>query len=254
MNPIIPYSDILPEFCAQRCVAPSVWGNFGPITTNPRIIFLRKLMFDLGLDYETDMWEVSGMTKDGSSVFMYNFYLRGTSNKMIVAHHDIANPRVDNCNDNSASVINALAAKVLNPEVNVCITDCEEFGGKGAQRLSNKINAGYFGEIEYVVNLELTAVGGMNFFTERIPMSGLYQKIQTLFPHTPTVFVPFHDGMIFRRNGIDSLVINPLPVDENGRMKLHYLNFCHSERDTIELANYEDMDTFVRFVVTPLIK
>lgn len=252
MNFIIPYNLILPEFCAQRCVAPSIFGNFGPITTNPRIIFLRKLFFDYNLDYETDMWTLPA-GRNREEVFLYNFYLRGTSNKMVIAHHDIANPNVDNCNDNSASVINAIAAKILNPELNVCITDCEEFGGKGAQRLSEKINAGEFGEIEFVVNLELTAVGGMNFFTEKYPDSRLYQKIMTLFPNTPTVHVPFHDGMILRRNLIDSLVLNPLPLDENGNMKMHMLGYCHSPKDTIALANYQDMDDFVRNIITPII-
>lgn len=252
MSHIIPFSEILPEFCAQRCSAPSFWGNGDPIRTNPRIIFLRKLLFDLGLDYEFDHWQLP--MRSGEVANLYNFYLRGTSNKMVVAHHDIANPRIDNCNDNSASVMNAIAAKILNPEIHVAITDCEEFGGRGAQRLSEKINEGYFGELEFVVNLELTAVGGMNFFTENFPQSKMYQKIMSLFPNTPTVPVPFHDGMILRRNQIDSLVINPLPLNEQGQLDMRYLGYCHTPMDTIGLANYDDMDNFVRNVLTPIIK
>lgn len=251
MTPIIPYDEILPEFCAQRCVAPSIFGNFDPITTNPRIIFLRKLFAQLNLDYEMDTWTLP--MRNNSFVYLYNFYLKGTSNKMVVAHHDIANPNVDNCNDNSASVINAIAAKILNPELNVCITDCEEIGGRGAQRLSEKINAGEFGEIEYIVNLELTAVGGRNFFTEYFPHSRLYQRIMELFPNTPVKQVPFHDGLIFRRNRIDSLVINPLPLNEFGQLDMKLLSYCHTSQDTIALANYQDMDDFVRYVVTPLV-
>lgn len=251
MSHIIPFSEILPEFCAQRCVAGSIFGNGGPITVNPRIIFLRKLLFDLNLDYEMDMWTVNWHDR---VIYLYNFYLLGTSNKMVMAHHDIANHRVDNCNDNSASVINAIAAKVLNPELNVVITDCEEIGGKGAQRVCDKIKEGHFGEIEFVLNLELTAVGGMNFFTENIPQSKLVEKIQTLFPNTPMYPVPFHDGKIVRENGIDCVVINPLPLKRDGTLNMKYLGYCHTSKDTINLANYQDMDDFVRYVITPIIK
>jgi len=251
MSYIIPYNTILPEFCAQRCSAPSIFGNGGPITVNPRIIFLRKLLYELDLDYEMDMWTLP--LESGKQVYLYNFYLRGSSNKILMAHHDIANPNVDNCNDNTASVINAIAAKIHNPDLNIAITDCEEFGGKGAQRLSEKINDGYFGKIEFVLNLELSAAGGMSFFTEDIWESKLARKIQDLFEDTPTVQVPFHDGVILRKNKIDCVVINPLPLDMNGNMKFHYLNYCHSEMDTIALANYDDMGAFVRYVITPII-
>lgn len=252
MSYIIPFNEILPEFCAVRCSAPSIFGNGGIIDTNPRIIFLRKLLFDLDLEYEFDAWDLP--LQNGDIVHLYNFYLKGTSNKMVIAHHDIANPNVDNCNDNSASVLNAIAAKILNPDLNVAITDCEEFGGKGAYRLSDKIRDGYFGEIEYVVNLELTAAGGLNFFTEDIAGSVLAKKVQTIFPNTPTVAVPFHDGMILRRRGIDSVVLNPLPLNDKGKLNMTYLGYCHTPMDTISLANYDDMDIFVREVVTPLIK
>lgn len=258
MKHIIDFSQILPAFCAVRCVAPSVWGNGDPSTMNPRINFIIKLLTDLGIQYEIDNWIMPSHNPNAVTgerqVYFYNIYLMGTSRSIVMAHHDIVNPQSDNCNDNSASVINAIAAKVLNPELTVIITDCEEFGGKGSQRASEKINQKYFGEVDTVVNLELTAVGGTSFFTEKFPNSPLYQKIQRLFPDTPTINVPFHDGMIVRYNKIDSLVINPLPVDSNGKLRLDLLGYCHSIKDSILLANYQDMDNFVRLVVTPLIK
>ncbi len=261
MKHIIDYSTILPEFCAQRCTAPSIFGNGGPLETNPRIIYLRKLLSELDLDYEMDSWTMNGYRpnpitrqREPTVLHFHNIYLVGTSRAIVMAHHDIVNIDSDNCNDNSASVINAIAAKILNPELTVIITDCEEFGGKGSERAAQKISAGYFGEIDFILNLELTAVGGRSFFTENYPNSRLFQKIQRLFPNTPTVNVPFHDGIILRHYGLDSVVLNPLPKDENGRMKMELLNLCHSERDVIANANYDDMDTFVRYVVTPLIK
>jgi hypothetical protein len=256
MTHIIDFSKILPAFCAVRCYAPSVFGNGNPSVKNPRILFIEQLLNELGIPFEIDHWTLPTgrpieFTGENEAHF-YNFYLRGTSRAMVMAHHDIVNPQSDNCNDNSASVINAIAAKILNPNLTVVITDCEEFGGKGSHRTCQKIKEGHFGQIDYVVNLELTAVGGTSFFTEMYPTSPLFQKIQSLFPNTPTLMVPFHDGMIVRGHGIDSLVLNPLPR-VNGKLKTELLSYCHSLKDSITLANYQDMDDFVRYVVTPLV-
>jgi len=255
-NHIIPFSEILPAFCAVRNKG-TFFDNGDATETTPRIVFLRHLLADLHLDYELDVWEMPNrypVSPEKTTTHLFNIYLHGTGNKMVMAHHDVANHKVDNCNDNSASVINAIAAKILNPELNVAITDGEEFGGVGSQRVSDKIKEGHFGEIEYVVNLELTAVGGLNFFTEPYPDSNLYKKIMSIFPNTYTTRVPFHDGVILRRNGIDSLVLNPLPLDAKGKLDFSILYNCHTTRDTINLANYDDMDIFVKQVITPLIK
>ena len=75
---------------------------------------------------------------------------------MVVAHHDIVNPGIDNANDNSASVINAIMVKKLMPNIHVVILDGEEVGGLGSQRVSEQINDGYYGDIEWVLNFELT--------------------------------------------------------------------------------------------------
>lgn len=251
-NYVIDYATILPEFCAQKCSAPSIFGNGNPTQTNPRIVYLCKLLTSLGIEYVMDSWTRSRM-EYGVMVdyHIHNIYLMGSSNSIVMAHHDIVNPESDNCNDNSASVINAIAAKILNPSLTVTITDGEEIGGLGSQRVSEKINEGYFGKIDFVLNLELSAVGGQSFFTEYFPDSPLYRKIQSLFPNTPTVNVPFHDGKIVRKNNIDCLVINPLPL-EDGKLKMELLNYCHSMKDSIALANYNDMDDFVRNVVTPI--
>ncbi len=248
---IIPIDQLLPEFCALRCSAPTFFGNGDPTVLNPRINFLIETLNNLNIPYEIDSWQ---QIISGREVWLHNIYLMGSTNKMVMAHHDIMNFNVDNCNDNSASVINAIATKVLNPEVHIAITDGEEIGGQGSRRTAHKINEGYFGEIEYVVNLELTACGGLNFFTEPLPESGLYKRIMELFPDTYTTRVPFHDGMILRYEGIDSLVLNPLPLNEEGKLRFSLLSYCHSPMDRITLANYDDMDIFVRNVVTPLIK
>ena len=183
----------------------------------------------------------------------YNIYIKGTGNCAIMAHHDIVNPGSDNCNDNSASCINVIAAKLLNPSVHVIINDAEEIGGLGAERSAHKIVDGHFGELDFVLNLELTAVGGKNFFIEKYSKSKLFERVLDLFPGVDLYSTPFHDGMVLRRFGIDSLVINPLPRLGNGELKYELLHLCHSYDDRISLANYGDMRDFVVDVVTPII-
>ena len=125
------------DFCKVR--------NFGSVYSNgdkptPRVQFLIDLLQSENIDYELDTYQSRGTT-------CYNLILKGDSDRMIVAHHDIVNPNIDNANDNSASVINAIMIKKLMPHINVVLLDGEEYGGLGSQRVSEQINEGYFGTI-----------------------------------------------------------------------------------------------------------
>jgi len=191
------------DFCKVKNLG-SVFKNTDSPT--PRVEFLLNLLEEEGITYELDKFtndEVTG----------YNIILRGDSDKMLVAHHDIVNPHIDNANDNSASVINAIALKKMSPHIHVVLLDGEEFGGYGSQRVSEQILEGEFGEISYVLNLELTGRGGKRFFIGNYP-GPLYDQIKSQF-NPPTFNTPFNDSVIFRRNGIDSCAINPLPTTIN---------------------------------------
>jgi hypothetical protein len=230
--------------------------------------------FELSTDRLKQMLELSKHNKEGyEKIFMlkslirykkemehheepeafFNLYLHGTSDKMIMAHHDVVNIHADNTNDNSASVINAIACKTLMPDLKVAITDGEEIGGIGAKRTAQKIVEGYFGDIEFVLNFELTAVGGKNFFIEDKRSSNLFKRVEKLFPGVETHFTPFHDGIVLREFGIDSIVINPLPRRPGGRLDFSLLSYCHSFRDNMALAKFDDMKDFCEKVVTPII-
>lgn len=244
--------DKIYEFCKVR--------NEGTIYDNrydtppPRVQFLIDLIKSEGIEYELDKF----FTKD---VTGYNIILKGISNRMVVAHHDVNNHKIDNANDNSASVINAIMIKKLMPEMNVILLDGEEFGGKGAQRASEQIKEGKFGSIEWVLNLELSGKGGKYFFIGDYP-GNLTNHIKSIF-NCPIVNTPFNDAVIFRRNGIDSVVINPLPPaqgktgvkwDDETYLEFSLLYNCHSSRDTVATIDPNDMKEFVEEVVIPILK
>lgn len=245
------YSKIY-DFCKVRNEGP-VRYNDPEIPTN-RVIYLLKLLKSEGIDYELDIFPY----RETSA---YNLILKGSSSKMVVAHHDIVNPDIDNANDNSASVINAIMIKKLMPEMNVCLLDGEEYGGVGSQRVSEQIKSGKFGKIDWVLNLELSGKGGKYFFIGDYP-GPLTNHIKSLFD-CPIVRTPFNDAVIFRKNGIDSCVINPLPpTDKNTQVKWDettYLQFdllfnCHSPKDTIDTIDPKDMQEFVEEVVLKILR
>jgi hypothetical protein len=249
------------DFCKIRNIG-NVYQNESDSVT-PRVQFLLDLLESEGISYELDKFNLKSgwVKKKVKSQFGYNIILKGTSNKMVVAHHDVSNPNIDNANDNSASVINAIMLKKILPEINVVILDGEEVGGLGSQRCSELINDGYFGEINWVLNLELTGKGGKHFFIGNYP-GKLYDHIKSIF-NCPVYQTPFNDSVVFRKNGIDSVVINPLPPISEGKSPIiwsddvfldHTLLFnCHSERDSIDSIDVKDMQEFVEQVLVKIL-
>ncbi len=241
------------DFCRIRNLG-NVFEN-DPNTPPPRVEFLMKLLDSENIKYELDK------SSHRNRATIYNLILRGSSDKMVVAHHDVNNPNIDNANDNSCSVINAIMIKKLMPHIHVVLLDGEEFGGMGSQRISDQINGGHFGKIEWVLNLELTGKGGKYFFIGDYP-GKLQNHIKSLF-ECPIVRTPFNDSVIFRRNGIDSCVINPLPplIDgEESHVKyddkfLDYsiLFHCHSSEDNIGSIDPQDMKEFVEEVALKIL-
>lgn len=245
------YSKIY-EFCAVRNQG-SIRHNHAQNPTN-RVQFLLDLLKSENIEYQLDIF--SYLDTSG-----YNIILKGSSTKIVTAHHDIVNPNIDNANDNSASVINAIMIKKLMPEINVVLLDGEESGGVGSERLSKQILNGDFGTIDWILNLELSGRGGKYFFIGEYP-GNLTNHIKSLF-NCPIVSTPFNDSVVFRRHGIDSCVINPLPItdkitkvkwDENIYLDYDMLFNCHNSRDTLDTISPDDMKEFVEEVVLKILK
>lgn len=241
------------DFCKVRNLG-NVFQN-DPDTPTPRVQFLISLLQSEGIDYELDKFQSGRLT-------CYNIVMRGNSDRMVIAHHDVNNPNIDNANDNSASVINAIMVKKLMPQIHVVLLDGEEFGGIGSQRLSEQINEKKFGDIDWVLNFELTGRGGKYFFIGDYP-GKLQQRIKDMF-NCPITRTPYNDSVTIRKNGIDSCVINPLPPLTDGSTSSVrwsddvYLDYsllynCHSEIDTVNTISVEDMKEFVETVAIKIL-
>jgi hypothetical protein len=248
------YSKIY-DFCKVRNIGAAMKNGDDPTF---RVLFLMDLLKSENISYELDTFKSNSFFDENK---YFNLILKGDSNKMVVAHHDIVNPDIDNANDNSASVINAIMVKKLLPEINVVLLDGEECGGIGSNRLSDQINNGYFGEIDWVLNLELTGKGGKHFFIGNYP-GKLMDHIKEIFD-CPIYNTPYNDSVTFRRNGIDSLVINPLPTLKEGKSNVKYgdeyldssmLFNCHSKRDSLDTIDINDMKEFVEEVLIKILK
>ena len=142
----------------------------------PRVQWLVRLLESNNIEYIIDEWESTPSNK------FYNIILPGSSGKFVTAHHDIVNPSSDNANDNSASVINAIMTKINSPSTSVILLDGEEIGGKGSQRASEMINAGEYGQCDWILNFELTGKGGSHFFIGNYE-NNLNQHIKDKIPY-----------------------------------------------------------------------
>jgi hypothetical protein len=220
----------------------------------PRVKFLIQLLERIGIPYELDRFEYGW-------IHFYNIIMMGSSGKMVIAHHDIVNPNSDNANDNSASVINAIALKKLSPETHVVITDGEEVGLIGSSRLADQIISGKFGDIDWVLNIELSGRGGKNFMIGSFT-GKLSDTICEKF-NPPVYGTPPNDCMPIHSAGIDTNVITPLPLliegescVTNGEIyldnSLWYL--CHTDMDTLDRISVEDMRDFVNEVLLKIVE
>lgn len=221
-----------------------------------RAVFIINQLTKIGFPFSVELFSVEG-------VYFYNIVVnlikKDTSNTIILtAHHDVLNINSDNINDNTASIVNLLVfmQKIWkNPEgitnnIMVAFPDCEEYGGVGAQILSQQINNGKYGNVKYVLNLELTA-HGKNIWLERTyngTTNSLSDKLVKFLgkDNYKTSPIPFADSTIFQRYSIDSITIGTLPLNADGSYDYSVWSICH--RDDDNKYNLEDMQKFTDFL------
>jgi hypothetical protein len=187
------------------------------------------------------------------------------------AHHDVANPRSENCQDNGASVCNLLRLAALisaeptaSQRTLLVFTDCEESGAKGARRFADglvsknsKTNPEsefaehkIYGDIFGVIILELTG-HGTHIWTDCPGHNNNYDI--KLHKHLeaaacrrlPKYSTPPSDVYAFRGK-LPALCIGTLKEDDAQSKSVWRI--CHSMTDTIEKCSEEEMTEFVNFL------
>lgn len=182
----------------------------------------------------------------------------------LTAHHDVININSNNINDNTASIINLLVliqmlrdnANDINHNVYIAFPDCEEYGGEGAKIIANRIISGKYGNVQYVLNLELTA-HGKNIWLENVPYR--FKKENFLTDRLIKFLgdgnweksrIPFADSFIFQWHEIDSVTIGTLPDAPTGVYTSKYdysvWRICHQDND--DKYSLEDMQNFTNFL------
>lgn len=248
--------DSIYDFCRKARNKGTSFAN-GDTDYPERVKFISNLLEKIGVYYFIDSFQ----EEIHEGINFHNVIIPGESPYIVIAHHDIVSPASDNANDNSASVINAIYLKTICPEATVVLTDSEEIGMYGAKRLSKQIKDGLFGDIKGVINLELSGVGGKNIMIGDYP-GPLNSKITEMFgaPSFPT---PPSDTVAFRKDGIDSTVINPLPLIKENKSDMKYGDMyfdnsswwkCHTIYDSVDLISTKDMKEFVEEILLPLVK
>jgi len=232
--------DEIYNFCKIRDTSKNIFSN--------RARFLIDLLKKVGIEYK-----IIRTFNNIHDKYFYNIYCFGSSNKFLSAHYDVVNMNVDNANDDSASIINAIAYKLMNPSINLLILDGEEppYMGVGSDYAAKYLKANNI-SVNWILNLELTGVG-RSFFIDNVPTQfGL--NIKKYFEDAFVINTPFNDAMIFRKHGLQSNVITTVNLKENGTPDMSILYNSHGPADSVDKMSTSDMKYFVENVIDYIVK
>lgn len=263
----------LQEFCKIKSRS-SFDPSENPFT--PRADYIINELRNLNLEFKEDEFLLS----QGRNFKQINIYVPFKTKKenvtdtiLFVAHHDIANPNSENCQDNSASVCNLLELCSLIKDVEleknviVCFVDGEEFASAttgGAVQIGklHQSKTEPFENVQYAINLELTGRGkhlwADNYSNLRSDhKSDLINVIKNEFKDTIEVRTPYSDSVALIKYGIDSVCIgifNDRDVESyNDRQHPPTWRLCHSYHDSFDKISEEDMNEFVNNILFKLV-
>lgn len=268
--------EYLRELCAFQADFSARNPQKHPITN--RVSYITHVLNKLEVKYSLEYFNAKGynvpfdLNKPEEIINYVNIVAKFSAPELVndnhssiifLAHHDIANPNSENCNDNTASVANLLhlcsklkdIEHTLLHDVYVVFTDAEEIVNPnrcGSGYLAKQIHEGKFGDLLYAVNLELTAYGDIVWVDARSwnvsPESKILNKLLNEFPDILLVSTPYNDAGVLRNFEVDSLCLGTLPKDEVEGSKWGMYptwSLCHSVHDVFENANEQDMANFV---------
>lgn len=254
--------DHLHNMCKEvRNVSHSGNGYLNPIT--PRLQYIMYALACQGISFEFIPLENKNgsLTSDSNKLANVMVTFVGSDESLptifFTAHHDIANPNSENCQDNSASVCNLIHLcsilqndKPLNTTV-IGFTDCEEIGGRGINKLITDITDGKYGAFGSLFALELTANGRNIWSSGTIRNSSLVDSLIYGFEkEIHIVRTPYNESINVRASGLEACCIGSLSDSEIevavNRGFCDTWGLCHKLGDTFEnSANKEDMINFV---------
>lgn len=254
------------DFLRELCALPPDFNAQTPQVDprNRRVRYLLQVLTELGVEHYLDVFAANGSMDNKAHTLRYANVVacvpgRLPSSKSLVflAHHDVANVRSENANDNTASLANLLALlgrlqeqAPPNQTVWVVFTDAEEicsFHRSGAWRLAQQVQTGALGDVSALLNLELTAYGTALFCDHFLP--GLEEAAGV-----PVIVVstPFSDATTLRRWHVaNCATIGTLPPDElqllleRPAAGCRTWARCHRMTDRLKHAKTQDMATFV---------
>ncbi len=238
-------------------------GFINPIT--PRLEYIMKSLASMGISYELDVFEAHNGELSNSSNKLANVIVKFNAERESIdctifsAHHDIANAKSENCQDNTASVCNLIELcsllqnipkENLKQNVIIAFTDCEEVGGRGMTRIVEQIDEGIY-QYPSIYALELSA-NGRNYWIEGVSEHDkLFKSLQDsmLEGELTIVNTPYNESMNARRSQLSACCIGILPDTDMEAVKSQGYcgtwGLCHSFEDTFERsANMEDMKHF----------
>jgi transcription initiation factor IIF auxiliary subunit len=259
------------DFLYEMCKEVRNQGNarinaIEPLTD--RASFIVNKLNEQGLMYRIVPFSIDNVTEagygKGKLINIEVFFPATTETDKSVfytAHHDIANPKSENCQDNSASVCNLLdlcqkvsEMKVRQKNVYIVFTDCEETGGLGMNRLIDDIKKRNI-NVDTMLCLELTANGTEYWASCGEAEDGEVALKFAQLNGKEDVFVntPYNESINARRSGLNAICIGSLKESEmeqvNKKGFCYTWALCHSEKDTFELsANRDEMSAFVKFL------
>lgn len=231
----------------------------------PRLQAIRDILDDCGIPFEVENFKVDRFVKDNTFTNIYASF-RGTGEDgpglLFLAHHDIANPRSQNCQDNTASVSHLIKMMMYfheNPpvrDVHIALVDTEEHVNPyscGNQILAAAVNDNRFGDIAMSINLELTGLG------RNIWVSSFERCRDSAIPFIEAlganpVNTPYNDAAVMNAHGVASMCIGILPDSEwnairTNRSYPRTWALCHQIDDDISKINSDDMDEFTNKLI-----
>lgn len=259
--------DYLYDMCKNvRNESHSGSGYINPIT--PRLQYIMNTLASQGIPYEFVPLDSSNGDCEPDGTKLANVIVKFESMRefplgtiIFSAHHDIANPNSENCQDNTASVcnlihlctlLNKIPGEELNQDVVIAFTDCEEIGGRGMNKLIQEIKNDKYGIVNSMYALELTACGDEFWITGTDDESLMYTTLRDNIGDKTLEIVrtPYNESVNAKSKGLPACCIGTLPLSEMEEVKSrNYCStwaLCHSLTDTFERsANKEDMNNFV---------